>query len=107
MTVKPGAIAPLEALYPRLRELPVHRREDGEHARYLPPPASIARDLESRYPVEGTVFPRFAPHAAVELRPISRLETLRRLLDTCLSLPVAQRRPNRGFGALDATAVVL
>ena len=88
LTVKPGALAPLEPLYPGLRDLPVHLREDGERVRYLPPPRdSMVHDRISGYPVEVIVFPRFAPDAPGRLCPLSRLEALTRLLDCCLSLP--------------------
>jgi len=88
LTVKPGAVGPLSDLYPSLRCLDVHHREDGKRVRYLRPPASaIAPDSEGGHPVRALIFPRHAPEARPSLRPIGRCEALQRLLDSCLSMP--------------------
>jgi hypothetical protein len=88
LTVKCGAVAPLSALHPALAALPVHEREDGKRVRYLPPPpASVAADHASGYPVRGVVFPRYRAGRPGELGRIGRLEALGRLLGACVSLP--------------------
>ncbi len=89
-TVKPGAVESLVPLYPGLSKLAVHQREDGRRVRYLPPPAgSIAPDRPGGHPVAGLLFPRFEPGSAISLDPLDPLEALRRLLESCLSLPEA------------------
>lgn len=88
LTVKPGALAVLEAVHPGVAGLAVHRREDGERVRYLAPGrASLALDLPEGHAVRGLVFPHYAPDATLSLSPMTRLEALRRLLECCLSLP--------------------
>jgi hypothetical protein len=78
----------LSSYYPQIRELPVHRRADGVSVRYLPPPESARLPVTERpFPVDSLAFPDYSPGARTRLRPISRPEALRRLLDQCLVLP--------------------
>ena len=52
--------------------------------KYLPPPV-VAGDpaLDLDWPVRWVIFPSYAPAAAASLRPISRAEALRRILQEC------------------------
>jgi len=86
LTIKPGAIGPLTPYYPEIERLPEHMREDGQLVRYLNPPGDAAGWGRSA-PVGWIVFPAYAPDAVTALRPVSRPETLRRLLRECLVLP--------------------
>lgn len=86
LCVKPGAVAPLSAYYPEVGRLSVHRREDGQEVRYLPPPRPFADDQQT-YSVRWIVFPRYAPEEPTALTPLPRPEALRRLMRECLTLP--------------------
>ena len=91
LAVKSDGWTLLEPLFPALAELPIHRREDGKLVRYLPPPAPIPTGNES-WEARWLIFPRYAPDAATELRPLPRVEALRRLLAECLAIPAALER---------------
>jgi len=86
LTVKPGAVGPLIPYYPEIERLPEHTREDGQLVRYLSPPRDPAGWRESAS-VGWIVFPMYAPDAVTALRPVSKPDTLRRLLQECLVLP--------------------
>jgi hypothetical protein len=88
MATKTGAWPLLQPYYPELATLRTHIREDDKHVRYLVPPAScLAPDREDGYPIRWIVFPSYHPDAKTELKPLSKVETLRRLLAECMSLP--------------------
>ncbi len=85
---KPGAWPLLSPLFPEVGGLRTHLREDGKHVRYLvPPPALRAHDNGEGYDVRWVVFPSYQPEVKSELLPLSKVDTLRRLLAECLSLP--------------------
>jgi len=94
MTIKPGSIEPLAVLYPELKGLDEHLREDRQPVRYLPPPP------ESRCPANQTsrrarwvVFPHYEEDGDTVLSPVSPARGLKRLLDESLVLPdVLDRR---------------
>lgn len=94
LTVKRGAIDLLTPAFPELMKLPEHVRQDGVRVRYLPPPEPFTDD--DAVPVRQVVFPRYTPECRTELRVIGRIAALRRLMDECLSLPVALTRANVG-----------
>lgn len=88
MATKTGAWPLLQPHYPELATLQTHIREDDKHVRYLVPPAScVAPDREDGYPIRWIVFPKYHPDSKTELKPVSKVETLRRLLAECMSLP--------------------
>jgi hypothetical protein len=71
---------------PDVWTLATHQRGDGKVVRYLPPPLSKGFDPGRSYPASHLVFPRYDPEAVTELRPIARVEALRRLMDECLAI---------------------
>jgi hypothetical protein len=88
MASKPGAWPLLTPLFPEIERLRTHLRGDGKHVRYLPPPRHLwAPDNKDGYAVSWIVFPSYSPDAKSELLPLSKVDTLRRLLAECLSLP--------------------
>lgn len=90
LSVKAGGEAVLERDYPGLAALPLHRRGDHRLVRYLPPPVRPGDpDLDRHWPVRWIVFPRYRADAPTELRPLSRVEGLRRLLAECLAWRLA------------------
>ena len=84
LTVKRGSLDLLAGLYPGLRELAEHSRQDGRDVRYLSPPPA-ARLPDRPLPVRSLVFPHVG--ARTRLSPLSRIEALSRLLGECLALP--------------------
>ncbi|MDX6752119.1 PqqD family peptide modification chaperone [Geminicoccaceae bacterium 1502E] len=85
--VKEGSWPVLKERYPELDRQPRHRRGDDKIVRYLPPPVHPGdRALDRHWPVRWIVFPRYRAGAATALRPLARIEALRRLLDECLAL---------------------
>ena len=70
--------------YPEVSTLPNHQRFDGKIVRYLAPPASVTHQASA--PVSHIIFPRYSKGGATEIRPVSRVETLRRLMEECLAL---------------------
>ena len=82
--VKRAGVAALADRFPELASLPAHKRGDGKEVIYLPPPrASLPPTCEPR-PVKAVVFPKYRAGAATELRALSPLDALKRLLDECL-----------------------
>ncbi len=85
---KTGGWEIMEAYFPGIGNLNVHVREDAKRVRYLTPsPVSIAPDRPEGYAVRHIVFPHYDPRARTELSPLSKVETIGRLLPECLSLP--------------------
>jgi hypothetical protein len=85
---KPGAWPLLSPFFPEIESLRTHLRVDGKHVRYLaPPPHLWAPDGGDGYAVRWIVFPSYQPGVKSELLPLSKVDTLRRLLAECLSLP--------------------
>lgn len=70
--------------YPKLLELPVHRREDDKLVRYIPPPAGAAQQIPA--PVSHIIFPRYDAVSGPEFNRISRSEALGRLMAECMAL---------------------
>ncbi len=73
--------------YPKLRELRTHHRGDGNIVRYLPPPSANRPAADKSYPVGLIIFPRYAADASTALKPVGKVETLRRMMDECLVIP--------------------
>jgi hypothetical protein len=84
--IKPGAVDVLAPLYPEVRDLFVHAREDEQRVRYLSPPG-YREDLPNSLPVRWIVFPTYDANSETRLEPLSRAEALWRLLVECFSLP--------------------
>lgn len=91
LTVKSGAADVLASRFPRLAELPVHRREDDQLVRYLPPPG-VLPSPDTRFPIAWVVFPRFEPGRTTSLSALGRALALERLLEHSLVLPQALDR---------------
>ena len=72
----------LQRYYPRLTDARVHHRLDGKKVRYLPPAAEVPTESAS---VSHIIFPRYSSDAVTELKPITRSEALRRLLEQCMA----------------------
>ena len=85
LTVKAGSLPLLSQLYPGLRKLRTHIRQDDRVVRYLAPPGRVMADPQRDQPVTRIVFPRVAEET--RLRRISRPDALQRLLRECLVLP--------------------
>jgi len=85
LSVKSGAHEVLAPLFPQLRRLANHTREDFETVTYLnPPTASFRYDLNRTYPAGWIVFPQYSPSATTGLRPIGKAEALTRLMKEVL-----------------------
>ncbi len=85
---KPGAWPLLSPYFPEVVNLRTHLRVDEKNVRYLVPPDHLrAPDNGDGYAVRWIVFPSYQPGVKSELLPISKVDTLRRLLAECLSLP--------------------
>lgn len=76
----------LAPYYPELATRRTHLRGDGKIVRYIRPPVDLAT-LENGYAVTRVVFPRYVAGCETTLRPLSRVEGLRRLLSECVSAP--------------------
>lgn len=85
--VKPGAVDVLAGLFPAVRCLPVHVREDGQSVRYLSLRPEQMAPADCRREARWLVFPRYRAGADTALRPISRPDALRRLMHECMVLP--------------------
>lgn len=92
LTIKPGAADLLASRFPCLAALPVHRREDDQLVRYLPPPHAVP-SASSRLPVAWLVFPHLAPGTTTALLPLGRPAALEQLLAQSLVLPEALEAP--------------
>lgn len=76
----------LAPFYPELETRPTHQRGDDKIVRYIRPPVDLTT-LQSGYAVTRVIFPRYVAGCATALRPLSRVEGLRRLLSECVSVP--------------------
>jgi hypothetical protein len=85
LTVKESGWLLLQPLYPDLATLPAHRRADGKIVKYVPPCDAVVAEATA-YPVRWIVLPRYTPGGPNELRPLSRIEGFRCLMDECLAL---------------------
>jgi hypothetical protein len=80
--VKAGAWPILASRYPKLLELPVHRRLDGQLTRYLTPAEGVAcADVAARAHVAWLVFPAYRPDGPTSLIPLEKPAALQALLD--------------------------
>jgi hypothetical protein len=78
----------LEPYFPEIRRLPSHRRLDGTIVRYLPPPSVKYQASDRSCPVRWLIFPQYAEKKPTKLRPLSRADSLRRLMAECVVMPV-------------------
>lgn len=86
-TVKEPARELVLPLYPDLDWLPVHRRVDGRHCRYLPPPsAGSAAQVPEPKEVGWLVFPHYRAGADVTLEPLAPVDALAALLGECTAI---------------------
>lgn len=87
LTVKRDAWPLIAKRYPELLDQPFHERVDGRIVRYLPPPIRPGDPaLDRAWPVRWIVLPSFREGAQTRFEPVSRVETLRAVLDECLAL---------------------
>ncbi len=86
LCVKDTGLSPVAALFPQVRQLPVHRRGDGKRVAYLPPPPAALRPAESRATVRALLFPQYCAGAALRVQDLPAAEALQRLLGQCLSV---------------------
>ena len=108
LTIKRGAVDLLTSYHPGLGELPAHTREDGQIVRYLNP-TGRPFDSESSEPVGWLIFPRYKAGEVTALRPVSKPEALRRLLQECLALPELLDRAahHREVGQLEVVEIAV
>lgn len=93
MAVMRGSIDALAQYYPELRGLPWHLRQDEAQVRYLAPPRpALSYSKEDCYQIQWIVFPQYQFGGKTDLRPLSRAEALRRLLEECVLVPTAMGR---------------
>ncbi|MSP03363.1 MAG: hypothetical protein EXR07_20320 [Acetobacteraceae bacterium] len=96
--VKDSGIDVAAALYPSVRELPIHLRPDGKHVAYLPPPAHTVPPEGHRRAVSGIVFPSYRAGAPTRSRRLAPAEALSLLLTHCQS--VGRNLDSESVGAL-------
>lgn len=85
--IKPGAVETLAELFPEVRQLAVHSREDGQQVRYLSLSATRTAPVGISREAKWLIFPRYGRSLDTALRPIGRPEALRRLMHECMVLP--------------------
>ena len=86
-SIKDTAFPTLQSRYPQVLRQPLHDREDGRRAVYLPPPtASIARG-DKPGQISHIVFPKYREGATTSLTPVPRVEAFARALEQCVSIP--------------------
>jgi len=74
ITIKEGSWSVLESYGISLKDLPVHKRFDGQSLHFLPPVniATQSRSLKEGY----LIFPKYSEGADTELKPLTTLEAL-------------------------------
>jgi hypothetical protein len=85
--IKPGAVDVLGRLFPEVRYLKVHSREDGQQVRYLSLPAAQTAQPDVRREARWLIFPSYGRELGTALKPISRPAALRRLMREIMVLP--------------------
>ncbi|HUO55481.1 MAG TPA: PqqD family peptide modification chaperone [Rhodoblastus sp.] len=93
-TVKSGAWPIVARLRPDLASALIHRRPDGEQAKYL----ALGAVDSAPHPAGWLVFLRRAPGAGVEFAPLDGVEAMRRVIEGAYSS--SQRLSLAGFRAL-------
>jgi hypothetical protein len=78
LSIKPGGRALLAGLYPEIQDLPVRDRS-GFEVSYLPPPSPDGPGPHL-LPARALLFPGYDPGAGSEIRELSGLEALARLV---------------------------
>ena len=78
-------MATLAAEYPELDTLAVHFRPDGKFVRYLAPPAESLPEMNESATVAALFFPQYREGTGNRIIPLSKEETLQRLVKTCSS----------------------
>jgi hypothetical protein len=81
-TVKSGAWEMVNKIYPELNDAIIHRRPDGKRVRYLKP-ARIAQN--GSYPVGWIIFIKRNSDGPANLKPLSRVDALSRLMEGSFS----------------------
>jgi glycosyltransferase involved in cell wall biosynthesis len=85
--IKDTAFPTLQVLYPEILHQPLHNREDGRRAIYLPPPKDSIASYKNPLAISHIVFPHYEPGAATSLTPVTRVEAFARVLEQCVSIP--------------------
>jgi len=87
----------MSRFYPMLSSLRTHIRDDDKIVRYVPPVLTLVQKEPAS--VSHIFFPRYARDEATRLTPLSRSDTVTRLLGQCLAVP-------RRLGAKDVRDIV-
>lgn len=85
MSIKPGAVPVLRHLYPELDHLPVYLRADGKNVKILPPHLDCEFDFDQQAKPAAIVFPRYDSLVPTKITPLSKSETISRLVALCSS----------------------
>ena len=70
--------------FPRIMDVPMHRRFDGKDVRYVAPPPERVQHRSGR--VSHIVFPKYEANKETRLTLVPRADALRRLMEECLAL---------------------
>jgi hypothetical protein len=92
--VKDTGIDIVADMYPAIRALPLHQREDLRRVAYLPPPAGSMPPEPHRRQVCGIVFPHYRPGASMTRRRPGPAEAFARLLGQCQNVGRALGHPD-------------
>lgn len=85
MSIKTSGVEVLRQLYPVLDQVPVYKRADGKNVKILPPILSTIFNLNLQIEPAVIVFPRYDLSAATQISPLSKAETISRLVSVCSS----------------------
>jgi hypothetical protein len=81
-TVKSGAWEKVNKIYPELNDALIHRRPDGKRVRYLKPARTVKN---GRCPVGWIIFIKRNSDGPANLKPLSRVDALGRLMEGSFS----------------------
>jgi hypothetical protein len=98
MTLKSGAWPIVESAFPRLREMPMHKRGDGKLIRYVTP---LGQTRQGSFPVGWFLFIERAPGSVAQLEPLGQIETMERWINSTYA--VDGRLSNQAFHSLKET----
>jgi hypothetical protein len=85
--IKDTAFPTLQRQYPEILTQPVHDREDGRRAIYLPPPTASIASGDQPAEISHIVFPRYQAGTATALTQVPSVEAFARVLEQCVSIP--------------------
>lgn len=89
MSVKPGAMTVLSALYPELKSKPVNHISSQKSVRYLP--LNLTKDFTAlAQPVSDFVFVKYNKHIDFEMFELSKSEAVKKLLEQAWIFPSSE-----------------